>query len=693
MYSMQTVAKISILWLAMISVPEPVVANEIELPTQPLQVCPWSGTNGPNQNLILNQFSNDEDGNIYQAQFDSTTWTGTVKKFSTTRHKNNGMSVSDQVIWDAAIQLNSTNFQNRQIFTRNATTDSIVPFQMNQLSDEIQEVFNRSPGSGKLDNLGSARINYLSGDRTLETPLPEFKPAQFRKRAALLGDVINSIPVYEGGAKKNILDKNYPPFFKKYNDREGVIYVGANDGMLHAFSSANGSEIFAFIPSPLLEKLPALTDPAYQHDTFMDGKIRVSEAQISGNWLTLLAAGMGSGARGVFALDVTAPASFIHGRGVVFEFTDQDDADMGFVASAPVIAKLQTGKNSDGTLDYRYFVLVTDGHNSSKANEDNFLFVLSLDKPARSAWVLGKNYYKIKTETDKTGAANALAEPGLVLNLAGAATLAFAGDLQGNLWRFDFSNPGNPAAHAATRIFNATDPDNRPQPITVAPAIAYAPGGGYAILFGTGKYIENADTNSANFTVNSFYAIHDQADQHADSRHELASRSLTAGSENGKTGYKISGADFNYGAGTVKTKKGWFIDFPDSKSTGERMISAAATEYGAVFFNTVAPGSSCQHPGSGHSYRLDVLTGKTANPDSVTGIKSDSVVLGTPILIPTNSELSPRNSLGQRTATQYFSVLNFNSGIEFGGADLLASDKAELKSGRQSWRELPDPGR
>jgi len=460
--------------------------------------------------------------------------------------------------------------------------------------------------------------------------------------------------------------------------------------MLHAFSATDGSELFAYIPSPLLEKMPALTSPAYQHDAFADGKISVGEAQASGSWLTVLAAGMGSGARGVFALDVTAPASFITGHGVLFEFTAQDDADMGFVTAAPVIAKLPGATNSDGTLDYRYFVLVPSGYNASNTNGDNFLFLLSLDKPAQSAWTLGKNYYKIKTGSGKGTVANALAGPGLVLNLQGAATLAYAGDLQGQLWRFDFSNTGNPAAHAATLIFNAWDARNHPQPITVVPLIAYAPGGGYAVLFGTGKYVEKSDTNPTLFSGNSFYAFHDQANQPVGSRGDLASRSLTVATGQGKTGYRITGTDFNYGDDTVTTKKGWFIDFPNSAATGERMISEAAADFGSVFFNTLIPARSCQKPDSGKSYKLDLLTGKTADPNSVTGIQAPNIGTGTPVLLHVKSELGMRDALGQHTATHTFSILNFNTDTDMQG--LLISDTATLKSGRQSWRELSDPG-
>jgi len=690
MFSNKAIPKITLLCLSMLSDAHVMASNEIELARQPLDACSQADLSVGKQSLTGGPMETDGSGNIYRAQYDSASWTGTLKKFETIRVEDNSLKASDHATWDAASKLNSTGHHHRQIFTYNTATRSLIPFQLDQLSAEFQETFNRSPDSGQQDNLGVERINYLSGDRAMESPQPGLKPAQFRKRASVLGDILNSNPVYKGAAANNIVDKNYPPFFSLYKNRHGSVYIGANDGMLHAFSAEDGSELFAYIPTPLLGKLPTLTNPAYRHDTFMDGKIRVSEAQVSGNWLTVLAAGMGSGARGVFALDVTAPASFINGRGVLFEFTAQDDADIGFVTSAPLIAKLPGAKKSDGSLDYRYFVLVTSGYNASNETGDNYLFLLSLDKPAQSAWALGKNYYKIKAGSANPAAANALAGPGLVFNLQGAATRAYAGDLQGNVWRFDFTAAGKPAAQNATTVFSAADAANQAQPITVAPVIAYAPGGGYVILFGTGKYIETADINPAGFTGNSFYAIHDQTDQHPRSRSELAHRSLTAVSEKGTAGYRITGSDFDYGEGTARTKKGWFIDFPDSKSSGERMISEAAAEFGTVFFNTITPGTSCQKPASGKSYKLDLLTGKTAASDIVTGIKSPGTALGTPLLIDIKSESGLRDALGQRTATHYFSVLNFNSATDLQGR--LSSDATQRKAGRQSWRELPDPG-
>ena len=692
MFSGSSLSKATLQCLLLISVAPATSAPEIDLARLPLHLCLANELHKPlgsEQSGLLHvgPMTIDDRSDIYQTDFDSASWSGSLRKYKTSLNQDNGITMTEQVLWDAGVILDNMEPAQRAIFTFNPATHSTVPFKFDQLSGEMQSLFDESPDNGALDNAGAQRVNYLRGERTLEA-----SGGKFRVRKSILGDIVNSAPVFAGGAAKNISEKNYPAFFNQFQHRPGTIYVGANDGMLHAFSAESGKELFAYIPGSLLNKLPALTTPAYRHDAYMDGNIRVSEAQLSHTWKTVLAAGMGSGSKGVFALDVTAPQAFMNGQGVLFEFTEQDDADIGFVTSAPVIAKIMTEKNSDGSAAYQYFVMVGSGFNSFNPNGDGFLFLLSLDKAAANKWELNKNYYKIRAANLNAGAGNALSAPGLVLNAQGAALYAYAGDLQGNLWRFDFSSGGNPGSIAAVNIFNAVDSNNLAQPITTAPVIAYAPGGGHVVLFGTGKYVEQADLRAADFRLNSFYAIHDSAADHHTVRikkNELASRNVIGSALNGTSGYRIAGADFVYGGQTASAKKGWYLDLPDSNLTGERVINEAAAEFGQVFFNTFTPDAvPCRSAGSSTSYKLDLLTGKTAGTDAITGFKSSHGPLGTPTVVLTHSEPGARNSFGQRDTTQYYSVINFNSGADGAQAGIVNSDQAVVKAGRLSWIEI-----
>lgn len=220
--------------------------------------------------------------------------------------------------------------------------------------------------------------------RTLETGREN---GIFRARRSVLGDIIHSAPVYAGAPSAASPDAEYPAFQTRYAKRAGAVYVGSNDGMLHGFEADTGAELFAYIPNALLPSLSLLTQPYYVHRPYVDGGIAVADAKVEGKWRTVLAAGMGAGAPGVFALDVSDPARFDEGTGALWEFTESDDSDIGHITAAPQIAKFRTAAKG-AAADYEYFVVVPGGWNPSKADGAGksgghgqaTLFLLSLQK-------------------------------------------------------------------------------------------------------------------------------------------------------------------------------------------------------------------------------------------------------------------------------------------------------------------------
>jgi type IV pilus assembly protein PilY1 len=684
-------------------------APMVDLAKLPLYFClqPSSISFGDDDGIInphalLSDSALAENPSIYRTGFNASSWSGSLKKFPLIQNSQEGISLAQSAQWDAGETLNAMKPVQRKIVTYSTLSKLTVPFALSNLPSEAQGFFNQSPSSGARDNLGKERIAYLYGERAFEQASDATTAPLFRKRDRLLGDIIHSVPVYVGAAQKNIIGPNYSSFFEQFKNRPGTVYVGANDGMLHAFSSATGIELFAYIPSPLLNKLPKLTDPSYQHDAYMDGNIGVHEAQVNGAWTTVLAAGMGQGAKGVFALDITSPDAFMKGRGVLFEFTEKDDADMGYLTSSPVIAKLSVGKNSDQTKNYRYFVVATSGYNSLNPNADSFLFLLSLDKTPNQTWRLNKNYYKLKIANSALTLANALAKPSLVLDAQGAALYAYAGDLQGNVWRFDFASHDSPFSNLPVVIFTAKDATGRPQPITTQPVVTFAPGGGYLISFGTGKYLGLADANSARFQTQSFYSLRDNLavdarDYLINSRDELAERVFTPIAFNQKSGFNIEGADFIYGdSKSSRSKKGWYVDFFNSHLTGERSIAPALVAYGTLSFNTLIPSAApCRNSGTSNTYTLDLLTGKIPNAEKLTGLQSSiGLLVAPPVFLVTQSELNHRNAIGQRSNTQYYSILKFGTGPKTKKPnanpiiEITQPKSVQLKAGRLSWREI-----
>jgi type IV pilus assembly protein PilY1 len=619
---------------------------------------------------------------VYQAGFNSIAWSGSLKKLALTKHADGNVGIASKPEWDAAQSLTGQTADERKIYTSNVSdAKATVEFVWHGLSNTQKAFLNTSPDDGKNDGLGEKRVDYLRGVRTLEKSQPN---GMFRTRVSVLGDVVNSNPVFVGAPAANVQGTGYQDFYAANKNRVPAVYVGANDGMLHAFNANDGRELFAYIPNALIPSLNKLTSPDYKHRSYVDGPLGVGEAMVGGHWKSVLVSGMGGGAQGVFALDVTNPAAF---GGALWEFTDADDADMGNVIGMPLIARFQSGGK------FAYFAVVSsglnnykdDGRNAFNADAASALFLLSLDKSPSEKWARGINYFKFRLPASNPDLKNGLGAPALATDVSGTVRYIYAGDLQGNLWRIDVSSAGtlSKVRTSTQPLFVAEDVQGNRQPITMQPKIVFAPSGGYVVLFGTGKFIEPADMVADNFRTQSFYAVYDHKENIVSSfdRTSLVGRPL----EKSGDGFKISGAAFQYGNAT-SPGMGWYIDFPDSAHTGERAVANPVLANGTLFFNTLIPSSDdCI---SERSYALDVLTGLSKN--DVTGNLSRIAVYQSPVVIQTDAVVGTRNAIGQRTVQKQVSVVNI--GTNDVTNDVAPADRGVFHStvtaGRISWREI-----
>jgi len=642
---------------------------------------------------------------VYQPGFDSSRWGGSLKKLALSLVNSSTVQIAKIPQWDAGLILTGTNGNQevppnplpaaRSIYTAKQNADKFlatIEFKWDKLSDTQKSYLNTSPESGQNDGLGEKRLAYLRGERSDESGKPG---GIFRARDRVLGDIINSNPVYVGTPSLRVQGEGYQQFYETNKNRTKAVYVGANDGMLHAFNADNGKELFAYVPNVLMRDLPELTWPGYQHRPYVDGGISVAEARVGEQWKTVLVSGMG-GAQGVFALDVTQPSSFEGGLGVIFEFTDADDPDMGNMTGLPVMAKFRTGLKN-GAAEYKYFVVVSsgwdnyrnDGEGKFNADAAGALFLLSLDKPASQPWKLGVNYFKFRTPSKDPALPNGLAAPSLALGANGAVRFAYAGDLQGNLWRFNFTGdaPWTEALASDKPLFVARDQNDVRQPITMQPRVVFAPGGGFVVLFGTGKFLEDADAASGSFKRQSFYGIYDTtAVQYSVSgRKELAARSLSTASGNA---ISITGDVFTYGLDDNE-KKGWYFDFINSENTGERSVTNAVVVDGVLYFNSLIPSGDPCAAGGGRSYMLNTLSGLV--PDgALTGQLSQVGMLSSPVPLETDVSIGDRNSIGRRIVKKAHTVFNFGTGGSKGVAAQAENSIQEsiLPAGRFSWREI-----
>ena len=646
---------------------------------------------------------------VFQPGFDSASWSGSLKKLKLALGSDEAVHIANTAEWDAGELLTGTADkapspapEKRKIFTSApAAGGGITPveFKWSELTDSQKVLLDTSPTSGQADGLGSARLDYLRGDRTREADRPN---GIFRTRKRVLGDIINGNPVYVGAPSTSVQGSSYQTFYKTHVERAKTVYVGANDGMLHAFDASNGTELFAYAPNALFPGLNRLTAPEYEHQPYMDGAVAVGEAYVGNTWKTVLAAGMGGGAQGVFALDVSDPSAFANGSKVLFEFTDTDDSDIGNVTGVPGIAKFRVGMKN-GVAEYKYFAVVASGFNNymndgaDKFNNDaaGSLFLLALDKSPAAKWQLGVNYFKFRTPATEVGMQNGLSAPALVTGADGAVRYAYAGDLQGNLWRFDFTGtiPWTSALAGSKPLFVAKDSKGNRQPVTAQPRVVFAPEGGYVVLFGTGKFVENDDAAKGNFSTQTFYGVLDalKGNYAIGGRAELAERKLE------KTGgaFAIAGTPVAYDAGSAGGK-GWFFDFMESDKTGERSVTNPMVISGLLFFNTLMPGSDPCDSGGGRSYVVDTLNGIPVN-GGVTGHLSTVGMLSAPVPFETAAEVGDRNAVGRRTLKKKYSIVNFGTGSGSSSGTSVKSNgavgekvEAALPAGRFSWREIPN---
>jgi type IV pilus assembly protein PilY1 len=460
-------------------------------------------------------------------------------------------------------------------------------------------------------------VNYLRGHKGLENrPSNTADNRIFRYREATLGDITESQPAYVAKPVLSYTDPGYDAFKSAQDGRTGTIYVGANDGMLHAFS-ASGQELWAFVPTPAISNMWKLADENYatNHVNFVNGDPTVSDVCISSCatagavWRTVLVAGLSGGGRGYYALDVTSPSS----PTLLWEYTSQNNANLGYTFGAPVITKLNdvngtwvallTSGYNNGTLDNNG---VTS--NNPTGNGQGYLYVLDFNASNTKA--------PLKTFSTGVGSATtpsgltpiaAFADKGFKNNLT---THVYSGDLQGNLWRFDIN-----ASSGATPFKMATlvGPNGvTPQPITTVPQLGVI-NKRRVVFVGTGKYLEVADLS--NNEVQSLYAIKD-ADLTVplgNPRGSLVPQTISSAG----TSRSVSTAatvDFNTGLG-------WRVDFPD---TGERMNINSFLVNGVLLAPTLVPSStSCSPGGYGWFNYFNYKTG--AAVPSAAGVVSEKL--------------------------------------------------------------------
>jgi len=567
--------------------------------------------------VSLNSGSWNTGSKVFQGRFSSGEWSGQLLSFAIGQTGEPAVTPD----WDAGQKINAQNWDTeRQILTYRPSAglgSRGVPFRWpgNPASPAAGEMdlgmvtaLNKDI-IGNADSFGAERVQYLRGNTAREASRCAGCPAPtFRNRpTSVLGDIVNSAPVYLGSATADFRDTIETSRYSTYaNARAGqtpIIYVGANDGMLHAFNAGDGKEVFAYVPYAVKDKLSALTSASYAHQYTVDGSPTVGDVYLSGSWSTMLVSGMNAGAKGLFALDVTDASKFkeAFAAQVVRWELDGTDADMGYIFSRPILAKTRDGK---------WRALVGNGYNST--NGRAVLMLIDLQTGAVT---------KVSTGVGTAGTPNGLSGVAAVSSADnGVVDIVYAGDLYGNLWKFDLSSASPAAWAVAYTAASAPAPLFKAaagQPFTARPDVAKHLKGGYMVTLGTGRYLDINDNSTTG--TQALYGVWDKGAPVALADLQTQSVVSTTSGANGKT-YRLTTHAVGVPPDVAITgdnaisvndyytnKRGWKMNLPLS---GERVVAETTVRFGRVIFSTLIPSSAaCSSGGDGWIFDIDVMTG------------------------------------------------------------------------------------
>ena len=641
---------------------------------------------GSSTGVTFNTATLETDTLLFGARFDSANWTGDLFATGLTENESGPPTIDETETWEAGSVLDARDLTQdaRNIITYDGSEG--LPFiwsNWGSLTARQQNDLKYNGGAGSL-TLAENRISYLRGNPV----------TGMRTRASLLGDIINSTPVYVAqpdlgwptGVPFGTATDTYADFRSDKRNRTPVVYVGANDGMLHAFRGSDGKELFGYIPEFIFSDeatagLHYLTQQAYQHRYYVDLTPVVSDVYTQGarntaaDWRTILIGGARTGGKGVFALDVTDPGSFSQANAsdiVMWEFSSEDNDRMGFITEPPTVSLVQWGNN-----DYRWTAFVPNGYNSSTSSTG--LFMLDIEGGLDGDWTDSGDYRYIEFESssDATGLS-----PVRQVDLNGDRIVdrVYAGDLKGNIWVA--SNAGNGSWGSAYRQGGTAEPlftairSGEVQPVTAAPMIVRNPNDNennpdpdVMVLFGTGQYLTQDDTVSED--VQSFYGVLDQGTSELD-RDDLIDRDIT------DSVITVEGEVFDVRSSTGEdfdTQNGWYVDF--TTETGERIVQAPQVRGEYVFVNSTIPSSNpCDVGGSGWLMAFG-LDGQT--PDRAVWPK-----LGQPFV-----GFKTEGGLPNKTGFLGDYALIPRSDSEILSEEIDVGSMSE-NTGRMSWQELYD---
>ena len=615
------------------------------------------GKEGTQSGVAVSTASLTKDTKKYTPSFTPIQWNGNVTAYTLDPTTGNQTGIAWQVetLLSTDIVTGIKTYSSlipaaasRNIYVGNGATSGTnraVPFTFSALSTAgLTSSMNGTVNAGLID--------YLRGDPTNEATSASVasSTAIYRARATRLGDIVNSTPVFvKDSVNLNYTSTTFAPlgsyatFINEKKARpEGLLFVGANDGMLHAlrdgrYSSGGavitqgGVETFAYVPNALLPTINQLADKTYVHRFYVDGPhvetdafFGVGSSSSGTGWANIVlgTTGAGAGAPGsagvsprsaVYAIDVTSLNSSPTALSATSVLWEASSSNASFTELGYVLTDVASGPTRDG----RWVAIFGNGYESRSCQAR--LYIVNLKD--------GSLIKEINTNAGNCSTAkNGLGGVRIVRNAGQQVIGVYAGDLLGNVWKFSLNDtsPLNWKVDlGGSPLFTA----GATQPITAAPGVlqlplagATDPSTGYMVVAGTGKFYEISDITTT--TQQSLYGIWDPvafgaapipAGTALTNKSLLVQQTIGAATvaPNGNTYYPISTNTVSYTGATPK--RGWFIDFP---KTGQRLvypIDLLSSRFAAA--DTISPANVSLDPcsntsgGTGYFYIVDALTG------------------------------------------------------------------------------------
>ncbi|MGH1440959.1 MAG: pilus assembly protein [Cellvibrionaceae bacterium] len=660
---------------------------------------------------------------VFRSRFSTEDWTGNLLAY---RFDGDGNIDFDAPIWSAGDIVPSQS--SRSIITYNGVQG--VPFEFPSpystvssstlSSQQVSNLLTNAPFSPATvdasettanQTFGDDLVDFLRGDASNE--VTSAGSGIFRSRNGNpLGSFIHSSPQYMGPPNEgypNLIEgvgSEYNQFVIDRETRAPLVFVGGNDGMLHGFdgSETGGNEVFAYIPSFLVNDLHSLAETDYSHLAYVDSTPTIRDVYVDGDWRTFLVGGVRSGGRGIYALDVTDP-TVLADQGnassiVEFEFVgdaslDVDtnpaaggDADLGFTYSRPQIAKMNDGS---------WVAIIANGYNS-EGDGTAKLFIVDLETGEARELDTGEGSIVNSSCADINSDCNGLSSPTIAdLNGDFRVDRIYAGDLHGNMWVFNVADtdPSNwGVAFGGEPLFRACTASpcttaNR-QPITVRPEItthparrSFSTSPNVLVYFGTGQFVAQGDDSDT--TTQSFYAVWDAGSTSTSSlygdldRSDLQGQSFT--NTSGLIGITSNSVDY-----VPTSELGWYIDLTIPSTTffegGRAVINPLVLGQIVFFVVTIPSGEVCNRDGNAYLIALNSYDGTEAD-FSIFDTNGDGVADSSAPVTPLSGAAV---GLGSISAGGDPKLVTTNADGSIDVDDITIA--APILSGRKSWSIL-----